>query len=1605
MPDHTVYTVAWICAISTELGAAKAFLDEEHDDIDDLAPDDDNTYLLGKIGKLHVVIATLPHGQYGLVSAAIVARDMAHSFPNIRFALMVGIGGGAPSHEHDIRLGDIVVSSPGSGTGGVLQYDFGKTVQDKSFAITGHLNQPPQCLLRAIPFLEAEYESEGNGIDRKINDILKIKLRLRHKYQKPETDTDKLFKSSYKHAGLEKQECSEVCIDTSQLITRKTRDEEDPMIHFGLVASANQVMKDADMRDRLSAEEGVLCFEMESAGLMNHFPCLVIRGICDYSDTHKNKSWQGYAAMAAAAFAKDLLCKVPLRNVEAEKRLSEVIHDVQEQIHGIQTTVMKTEKRAQLDKLRIWLAAPDPSTNFEHSRNLCWKETGQWFLDTEQYSRWKAEKQSFLWLHGIPGCGKTILSSTIIADLERNKNVSTLYFFFDFKDTKKQSLDKAICSLISQLCDKQPSLWTQIDALYTELNNGAKKLDMASLEELFSGMLKQVGDICIILDALDESSRGDGSYSRQALLSWIKRLRDTSANTHVLVTSRLDYDIRVAFEEWAPPDGIIELSSRLMEKDITTYVQAKVAELERWRNREDIRQEIEHALLKKADGMFLWVACQLETLQSCKNPAAVRTALKDLPSTLEETYKRILERIPRHDKNTATRLLQILLYTRRPLSLQEAVDFIAVDLSSRPGFFIENRMPVPEEIIEYCPHLVVITRRTVRDDRYARTRIKSITEVQLAHLSVEEYLMSEQPEEELARELEEIRAKISIVDVCIHYLLSLYELCSGDEAFPEYALARYAAKYWVIYAQDIEKVRKSALPSIREYYSCRKAFQYGYQTLLCKEERPWQIHDVSIEALQFAALNGLFYSCMDLLDRGADVNAQSGLYGNALQAALHGGHLELAKGLLERGANVNAQGGNYGTAIQAASTQGHLEFANMLLEKGASINTITQGREHSTALLAALDNRHLDTAKMLLNEGADANAQDQEHASALYHASERGYLELSKLLLDKGSNINAQGGLYGNALQSASVFGGLEVAQMLVDRGADINAQGGYYGNALQAASAKGHPKVTRMLLENGADINAHGGRYSNALEAALAEGLPGLLWTDGHREVAQILIEAGADISEPKGGQALIAASEKGDFRLAKLLVDKGVDINAQDFCHRTAFHTALNEGHQEIARMLIDKGVDIQGSSSGDALQSASSVGDLELAQILLDKGASVDAQGGFYGNALQAASSVGHLELVQVLLSHGSNVNAQGGHYGNALQAASARSGNSELVQVFLDNGANVNAQGGEYGNALQAATANRHLEIAKMLLYRGADINLQGGKYGNALYAALEEGLPRLAEILLDKGADVNAESGEGGNILQSALANGHLEIAKVLLNKGADVNAGGKYGTAIHAALLHMKREIINNLDTYAKDAQHSVECRAALERNVRDTIDMLIKKGADVNARKEHSSSALSEASKNGYISIAELLLDKGADINEQDGWYGSALIAASSQRQLEVAIMLVKRGADINSQQRIYGSALIAASEVGSIQIAEMLLDKGADINAQVGGGRHGNALEAASANRHLELAKYLIEKGADVNAQGGRYRNALHAALANGHLEIADMLLDNGAIRDVVE
>jgi nucleoside phosphorylase len=299
---HEDYQIGIICALALEKAAVEAILDEEHPRLEK-KEHDVNDYTLGRIGVHNVVIACLPAGLLGNGPAATVASNMRRSFP-IKFGLMVGVGGGVWSKTSDIYLGDVVVSQPGGLHGGVVQWDFGKMEKGGEFQRIGSLNKPPRTLLYALQRMKIRHFKDGDKLSESLSIMFENKPRMKDKFGYQGLEHDKLFEATYEH---ESGETCDEC-DISKIVVRSpAREDSTPKIHYGNIASGNKVMKHGVNRDRIAKSEGVICFEMEAAGLTDDFPCLVIRGICDYADSHKNKIWQPYAAATAAAVARELL--------------------------------------------------------------------------------------------------------------------------------------------------------------------------------------------------------------------------------------------------------------------------------------------------------------------------------------------------------------------------------------------------------------------------------------------------------------------------------------------------------------------------------------------------------------------------------------------------------------------------------------------------------------------------------------------------------------------------------------------------------------------------------------------------------------------------------------------------------------------------------------------------------------------------------------------------------------------------------------------------------------------------------------------------------------------------------------------------------------------------------------------------------------------------------------------------------------------------------------------------------------------------------------------------------------------------------------------------
>ncbi|KAK6519345.1 hypothetical protein TWF281_003179 [Arthrobotrys megalospora] len=295
------YNVAIITAIDYEMSAFRYMLDREHPRLP-TKKGDSNMYVLGELNGHNIVLACLP-GNQGKGAAATTALNMARTFPSIEWRFLIGIGGGAPSNKHDIRLGDVVISMPEGSHGGVVQYDLGKATED-DFQLKGFLVPPPTILRNVAQMMKSDHLGRRNRVDEFVSAMMQRTPDLSI-FSRPSDKPDILYDAGYRHVSGEAT-CAKC--DSARTVYRSRRRVEGSVIHYGLIASGDRVVKSGTKRDRTTHDVGdILCFEMEAAGVATELPCIVIRGISDYADSHKNDSWHYYAAAVAAGAAKEMI--------------------------------------------------------------------------------------------------------------------------------------------------------------------------------------------------------------------------------------------------------------------------------------------------------------------------------------------------------------------------------------------------------------------------------------------------------------------------------------------------------------------------------------------------------------------------------------------------------------------------------------------------------------------------------------------------------------------------------------------------------------------------------------------------------------------------------------------------------------------------------------------------------------------------------------------------------------------------------------------------------------------------------------------------------------------------------------------------------------------------------------------------------------------------------------------------------------------------------------------------------------------------------------------------------------------------------------------------
>ncbi|OJJ04748.1 hypothetical protein ASPVEDRAFT_153082 [Aspergillus versicolor CBS 583.65] len=701
MRPHTreEFQVAIVCALPREADAVKALFDAIYDNGEFYGKQDGdvNIYLNGRIGQHDVVLTYMPG--MGRGSAAGVASGLRISYPGIRLALVVGICGAVPFTRDgtEIVLGDVIVSDS------VVEYDFGRQYPDgfrRKTDARDTLGRPNREIRTVLATLKT---SETRRKFHERTHFYLQNLQAGHpSWRYPGSDKDTLLEfasglndqvkgskklfTNVEPDGILPDHRNQMSRGTMKAVHRRRLDQDTilPHIHIGAVACADTVMKSAEHRDKIAEDEGAIGFEMEGAGIWDCVPCLIIKGVCDYADSHKNKLWQDYAAATGAASAKAFL-------EHWKPVVGSGISSANKQLLG---DLLLTDPRD--DRLRL-----------EQSKGgLLW-ESFCWIIDHPSFQEWRDDpERRLLWIRGDAGKGKTMLMMGIVDHLaigvplpatEMSPPILS-YFFCQGTDSRLNNAASVVRGLMYLLVVQRPALLRHLRPKYDHV--GARLFEgleqFHSLVGPFMAMLQDpaLPETRLLIDAVDECEEG-----RPYLLDLIVRTAGNSSKIKWLLTSRNRDDIEQHLGIYDDQQSLrLELNPGCLSGAIDAFIDDRISRVASLRNHPEIQDTIKEVMQRNSDGTFLWAALVIEELK--KNALAVDAIdiVKEMPSTIVAVFDQMMGKVNQLPTRNRQRCLQVLstaVFVYRPLHLLE--------MRTIAGLPVEiNKLPDLNRVVDMC---------------------------------------------------------------------------------------------------------------------------------------------------------------------------------------------------------------------------------------------------------------------------------------------------------------------------------------------------------------------------------------------------------------------------------------------------------------------------------------------------------------------------------------------------------------------------------------------------------------------------------------------------------------------------------------------------------------------------------------------------------------------------------------------------------------------------------------------------------------------------------------------------------------------------------------
>ncbi|XP_077062202.1 ankyrin 3b isoform X49 [Siphateles boraxobius] len=653
--------------------------------------------------------------------------------------------------------------------------------------------------------------------------------------------------------------------------------------------------------------------------------------------------------------------------------------------------------------------------------------------------------------------------------------------------------------------------------------------------------------------------------------------------------------------------------------------------------------------------------------------------------------------------------------------------------------------------------------------------------------------------------------------------------------------------------------------------------------------------------------------------------------------------------------------------------------------------------DSNASYLRAARAGNIEKALEYLKSGVDINICNQNGLNALHLASKEGHVEVVAELLKLGATVDAATKKGNTALHIASLAGQLDVVKELVTNGANINSQSQNGFTPLYMAAQENHLDVVKFLLDNGSSQSIATEDGFTPLAVALQQG---------HDQVVSLLLE-----NDTKGKvrlPALHIAARKDDTKAAALLLqnDHNADVESKMMVNRTTesgftpLHIAAHYGNINVATLLLNRGaaVDFKARNDITPLHVASKRGNANMVRLLLERGARIDARTKDGLTPLHCGARSGHEQVVEMLLDRRAPILSKTKNGLSPLHMAT-QGDHLNCVQLLLHHDVPVDDVTNDYLTALHVAAHCGHYKVAKVLVDKRANPNAKALNGFTPLHIACKKNRIKVMELLLKHGASIQAVTESGLTPIHVAAFMGHENIVTQLTNHGASPNTMNVRGeTALHMAARAGQANVVKflvvngaDVDAKAKDDQTPLHISSRLGKP--DIIQQLLQHGASPDATTTSGYTPLHLAAREGHKDVASILLDNGASLGITTKKGFTPLHVAAKYGKIEVANLLLQKRAPPDAAGKSGLTPLHVAAHYDNQKVALLLLDQGASPHAAAKNGY--TPLHIAAKKNQMEIATTLLEYGADTNAATRQGISPLHLAAQEGNVDMVTLLL----------